>query len=85
MTAFFLVVSTSILRPAHQERLFQLIIGFLRPRSIVAHTPAGTVRAGIGDIFDKTAVMTVHGLGIHEALKRYHSLDKCPLSRILGT
>ena len=66
MTAFFPSrIHIHSQDPRIRKGCFQLIIGFLRPRSIVAHTPAGTVRAGIGDIFDKTAVMTVHGLGIH--------------------
>ena len=43
----------------------QLIIGFLRSRTIVAYTATGTIRTGLRNILGKSTVVAVHGLGIH--------------------
>ena len=43
----------------------QLIIGLLRPRTIVTNTATGTIRAGLRNILGEATVVAIHGLGIH--------------------
>ena len=43
----------------------QLIIGLLRPRTIVANAATRTIRAGLRNVLGEAAVVAIHGLGIH--------------------
>ena len=43
----------------------QLIIGLLRPRTIVADAATGTIRTGLRNVLGEAAIVAVHGLGIH--------------------